>query len=96
MDKPVYAVMYVIGGMCGCIPCIGTEGRGRLRSRLQIEGDCWSDLMIHCFAHPCALCQEDAEIKLFQAGKREAQVLDPVAAAAVVVPGRPAQPVLQP
>ena len=32
--------------------------RGKYRGCVFVpQGDCQTDIMIHCFAHPCALCQ---------------------------------------
>merc|ERR1711871_1218874 len=42
--------------------CLGLATRHGLRRKLQIEGTLCQDACIHCFAHPCALCQESREI----------------------------------
>jgi len=42
--------------------CLGLATRNGLRRKLQIEGTLCQDACIHCFAHPCALCQESREI----------------------------------
>jgi|EP01047_Picozoa_sp_COSAG01_P046962 Cys-rich protein (TIGR01571 family) len=44
--------------------CFGMMSRDGLRKKHRIQGDWGGDCMIHTFAHPCALCQEMAEIRL--------------------------------
>lgn len=43
--------------------CLGLAVRYQLRQKLRIEGTVTEDSCIHCFAHPCALCQERREIQ---------------------------------
>ena len=43
--------------------------RPAVRNKLGIQGEFWEDCLIHCFTHPCALCQEARELKVDSYGK---------------------------
>ena len=45
-----------------CGTCKGAWTRYKLRQQLKIGGRLWEDFLIHCFAGPCAWCQEALEI----------------------------------
>ena len=48
--------------LCGDFrSCLGMVTRPAVRNKLDIRGEFWEDCLIHCFAHPCALCQEARE-----------------------------------
>jgi Cys-rich protein (TIGR01571 family) len=44
--------------------CFGMVTRPMVRNKLKIKGEFWEDCLIHCFTHPCALCQEARELKV--------------------------------
>lgn len=41
-----------------CEPCLGARQRRELRGKYHIVDEPSSDMRVHCFCHPCALCQE--------------------------------------
>ena len=44
--------------------CLGMVTRPAVRNKIGIQGEFWEDCLIHCFAHPCALCQEARELQV--------------------------------
>ncbi|XP_074371068.1 protein PLANT CADMIUM RESISTANCE 7-like [Apium graveolens] len=55
------------GAMWGCLvgmPCfVSYTYRTEMRRQYQLTGTPAPDLLIHCFCHPCALCQEYRELR---------------------------------
>ena len=57
-------IIYVFCGSFKC--CLGVLNREGIREKYNIDGepdkDFIIDICIHCWAHPCALCQEKREL----------------------------------
>lgn len=57
-------LLYFFCGTSKC--CLGMVNRAKLRQKYNIVedpgSDCMIDACIHCWAHPCALCQEKREL----------------------------------
>ena len=64
--------------------CLGLVSRNGLRKRMNIDGTLSQDVAVHCFAHPCALCQEAREIQA-----RGADIEQPMTVVNAVVPNSP-------
>ena len=68
-----------------CVQPFGCCTRPALRNKLGgIKGTCKQDMLIHCLAHFCALCQEAREIKLWEERQRLEEPQTPLATAAPV------------
>jgi len=64
VPSTIGCLLYFFCGSSKC--CLGMVNREKLRQKYNIVedpcSDCMIDTCIHCWAHPCALCQEKREL----------------------------------
>lgn len=66
--------------------CLGMVSRPAVRNKLGIPGEFWEDCLIHCFTHPCALCQEARELNVDSYGNPQIIISQPVIQPTIIIP----------
>lgn len=68
---------------CCCLPHYAAPFRQQLRTKRNLPPDPCSDLRVHIFCHPCAICQEERELGYVLAST-----------AALIMPEVPSEPTI--